>query len=78
MKLRLDLAKALHPEDVMKMAEANSHRYKPEPVFSKTGTGYLSPTSTADSVKEEALSMGLIRKVTKRAGKSGKRSGKKS
>lgn len=78
MKLRLDLAKALRPEDVLKMAKANSHRYKPEPVFSKTGIGHLSPTSTADSAKDEALSTALIRKATKRAGKSGKRSKRKS
>lgn len=76
MKLRLDLVKALRPEDVQELAEANSHRYKPEPVFSKTGIGHLSPTSTADSVKESALSTDLIRKVTKCAAKSRKRSQK--
>jgi hypothetical protein len=76
MKLRLDLVKALRPEDVLAMAQANSHRYKAEPVFSKTGIGHLSPTSTADSAKDVELSMELIRKVTKRAGKNGKASKK--
>ncbi len=68
MKLRLDLIKALRPGDMLKMAEANSHRYIAEPVFSKTGTGHLSPTSTPDSARDGELSTALIQKVTKRAG----------
>ncbi len=64
MKLRLDLAKALRPEDVLELAAANSHRYSAKPVFSKTGIGQLSPTSTADSAKESALSTALIWKVS--------------
>jgi hypothetical protein len=78
MKLRLDLAKAFLPGDVLKLAEANSHRYSAKPVFSKTGAGKLSPTSTADSAKEGKLSAGLIQKVTRRVRKSGSTSKKKS
>ncbi len=78
MKIRLDLVKALRPEDVLEMASANSHRYNAEPVFSKTGVGKLSPTSIKDSVREEKLSTALIRKVSKRVSKGGKSSGKKS
>ena len=76
MKIRLDLAKALRPEDVLELAAANSHRYCAEPVFSKTGTGQLSPTSTEDSARDSVLSMALIRKVTQRVKKSGKTSKK--
>jgi len=76
MKLRLDLAKALRPEDVLKLAEANSHRYSAEPVFSKTGIGKLSPTSTEDSAKDNVLSTALIQKVTRRVKRSGKSSKK--
>jgi hypothetical protein len=76
MKLRLDLAKALRPEDVLKLAEANSHRYSAEPVFSKTGTGQLSPTSTEDSARDSVLSTALIRKVTRRVKRNGKPSKK--
>ena len=76
MKLRLDLAKALRPGDVLKLAEANSNRYCAEPVFSKTGTGKLSPTSTEDSARDGVLSTDLIRKVTRRVKRNGKPSKK--
>ena len=76
MKSRLDLAKALRPGDVLKLAEANSNRYCAEPVFSKTGTGKLSPTSTEDSARDGALSTALIRKITRRVKRNGKSSKK--
>lgn len=76
MKMRLDLAKELRPQDVLKLAEANSHRYSAEPVYSKTGTGKLSPTSTEDSARDSALSTALIRKVTRRVKRNGKASKK--
>jgi len=72
MKLRLDLLKHLTMEDIAAVALANNHRYKPEPLFSQTGVGSLSPTSTEDSANEEALNAALIQKVERRAAKSGK------
>ncbi len=72
MKLRTDLLKHLTMEDVAQVALANNHRYKPEPRFSKTGVGSLSPASTKDSVQEEALNSDIIRKVRKRLADAGR------
>lgn len=72
MKLRTDLVKYATPEEALKEALANNPRYKPEPLFSKTGTGSLSPTSTEDSAREVALNTELIRKVEARQAQSGK------
>src|SRR5882724_4029240 len=46
MKLRLDLLEHLTDEDIMEEVLANNHRYKPEPLLSKTGVGSLSSAST--------------------------------
>lgn len=78
MKLRLDLLEQLTEKDILEEAAANQHRYKPEPSFSKTGTGHLSPTSTEDSVKEVKRSTELTQKLKKRAAKSGSKSSPKS
>ncbi len=79
MKLRTDLLKHLTTEDVAEAAEATVHRFKPEPLFSQTGTGSLSPTSTEDRAREEAHSMEITRKLEARARKSGRgRTGPKS
>ena len=67
MKLRLDLLKHMTTEDVMEEALANNHRYKPEPLFSKTGTGSLSSASTAERASEEARNTALIQRLTLRA-----------
>jgi hypothetical protein len=72
MKLRLDLLEHLTDQDILKEATANQHRYKPEPSFSKTGTGHLSPRSIADSVSEAERSEALTRKLMRRSRKSGK------
>ena len=72
MKLRTDLLEHLTGEDILKEAAATQHRYKAEPSFSKTGTGYLSPRSTADSANEAARSEALIQKLTRRLRKNGK------
>ena len=72
MKLRLDLLEHLTAEDILEEAVANQHRYKAEPTFSKTGTGHLSPRSTADSANEAAHSEALTRKLTRRLRKNGK------
>ena len=78
MKLRLDLLEYLTMEDIAEVALANNPRYKPEPLFSKTGTGSLSPTSTEDSAREVAHNTELIRKVEQRQVQAGKPDGESS
>ena len=78
MKLRLDLLEHLKDEDILEEVLANNHRYKPEPLFSKTGVGSLSSASTEERAQEEARSTALIQRLEERARKSGKkRAGKK-
>ena len=71
MKLRLDLLKHLTTEDVMEEALATVHRFKPEPLFSKTGTGSLSSASIEERAREELHSMELIRRLEQRAKQAG-------
>ena len=78
MKLRVDLLEHLSADDIRRAAEDSVHRFKPEPLLSKTGTGSLSSASTEERAKEVAHSMELTRKLEARARKSGKRSGPKS
>ena len=77
MKLRLDLLEHLTTEDIRKAAEESVHRFKPEPLFSKTGTGSLSSASTEELAKEVEHSMALTRKLKARVRRNGKRSGGK-
>ena len=72
MKLRLDLLEQLRPEDLLEEVLANHHRYKPEPLFSKTGVGSLSSASTEERASEETRNTALIQKLTKRAQQAGK------
>jgi hypothetical protein len=72
MKLRLDLVEHLTADDIRKAAEESVHRFKPEPNFSKTGIGSLSPASTEERAKEVAHSTELTQKLTRRAQKAGK------
>ncbi len=67
MKLRLDLLKHLKVEDFIEEAAETAHRFKPEPLLSKTGTGSLSPTSTEERAKEAERSTALIEKLKRRA-----------
>ena len=78
MKLRFDLVEKVTPEMVMKSVLANNHRYKAEPLLSKTGTGSLSPASTKDRANEEKLSLAITRKLIRKSGNAGKRSTPKS
>jgi len=78
MKLRLDLLEHLTAEDILEEVLANNHRYRPEPLFSETGTGSLSSASIEERAQEEARSTELTRKLEARALKSGKRSAPKS
>ena len=78
MKLRLDLLEHLTAEDIRKAAEDLVHRFKPEPLLSKTGTGSLLSASIEERAKEVEHSMELTRKLEARASSSGKHSGHKS
>ena len=73
MKFRPDLVAKLTPEMLMESVVAKTHRYKPEPNFSRTGTGSLSTASTKERAKEDELSTAIIRKLTTKRGKSGKK-----
>jgi hypothetical protein len=72
MKLRLDLLEQLADEDILEEVLANNHRYKPEPNFSRTGVGSLSPASIEERAQEEARSTARIRKAMRRLRQSGK------
>ena len=74
MKLRTDLLKFATPEEALKEALAQNHRYKPEPLFSRTGTGSLLSATTGECASEEARSTERIRRAmgaSQRTGKSG-------
>ncbi len=71
MKLRLDLLKHLTAQDILEAAQETVHRFKPEPLFSQTGTGSLSSASTEERAREVAHSMELTRKLEERARQSG-------
>ena len=74
MKLRLDLLEHLTDQDILEEVLANNHRYKPEPLFSKTGVGGLSSASTEERAQEEARSTARIEKLKQRQQASGKTS----
>ena len=74
MKLRLDLLEQLRDEDILEAVVENTHRFKPEPLFSKTGVGSLSSASTEERAREVEHSMELTRKLKERARQAGKNS----
>ena len=78
MKFRPDLVTKLTPEMLLESVVTNTHRYKPEPNFSRTGTGSLSTASTKERAKEDELSTAIIQKLTKRAKKNGKKRGRRN
>jgi len=71
MRLRYDLAAKVTPKMVLEEAQANQHRYKPEPLFSQTGTGSLSSASTKDSAAEAERSTARIQKLMRAAKRNG-------
>ena len=71
MKLRLDLLEHLTDQDILEEVLANNHRYKPEPLFSKTGVGSLSSASTEERAQEEARSTARIQRAMQRLQQSG-------
>jgi hypothetical protein len=78
MKLRLDLLEHLTAEDIRQAAEESVHRFKPEPNFSRTGTGSLSSASIEERAKEVEHSMELTQRLERRARTSGKNFGRKA
>ena len=77
MKLRLDLVEKLTEADLMEEILANNHRYKPEPNFSKTGTGTLSSASIEERANEEKRSTALIERLKQRSRQNGNSEGSK-
>ena len=76
MKLRTDLVKYATPEEALKEALANNARYKPEPLFSQTGTGSLSPATTEECAKEVERSMERIQKALQQSAQNGSSGGR--
>jgi hypothetical protein len=72
MKLRFDLVEKIAPEMLKESVLANNHRYKAEPLLSKTGTGSLSPASTEDRAIEEKLCTDIIQQLMSDPGNNGK------
>jgi hypothetical protein len=72
MKLRLDLLEHLTEDDLLEEVLANNARYKPEPLFSKTGVGSLSSASTEERANEVQRSTELIQRLEQRAKSAGK------
>jgi hypothetical protein len=73
MKLRIDLLDHLKDEDILEEVLANNHRYKAEPLLSKTGVGSLSSASTEERAQEAVRSTALIQRLEERARRSGKK-----
>jgi hypothetical protein len=67
MKLRIDLLEHLTDQDILEEAVATVHRFKPEPLLSKTGTGSLLSASTEERAREVERSTELIERLKKRA-----------
>lgn len=73
MKFRPDLVKKLTPEMLREGVLANTHRYKSEPLLSKTGVGSLSTASTEDRAREDTLSTAIIEKLMSESDNDGKK-----
>lgn len=67
MKLRLDLLEHIKDEDVLTSVVENNHRYKPEPLFSETGTGSLSSPSIEECAQEVERSTEFVQELEQRA-----------
>ena len=76
MRIRTGLLKYATPPEALKEALANNRRYKPEPLFSKTGTGSLSSATTEESAKEVARSTARIRKALRQSARNGTKNGR--
>jgi hypothetical protein len=69
-RLRTDLLEYLTDKDILESALANVHRYKPEPLLSKTGVGYLAPATPEDREQEMKRSEALMRRLKQRQRKA--------
>lgn len=78
MKLRTDLLEHLTDADILEEVLANNHRYKPEPLFSRTGVGSLSSASIEERAQEEARSTARIQRAMQRLKQSGDAANQKS
>ena len=67
MKLRTDLLKYITDEDFLEEALATVNRHKPEPLFAKTGTGYLRPATPEEKEEEMKRSEAFIARLKSRA-----------
>lgn len=67
MKLRLDLLQYITDEDLIAEAGATVDRYKPEPLFAKTGKGYLRPATPEEKEEEIRRSEAFIARIKARA-----------
>jgi hypothetical protein len=72
MKLRTDLLEFLTDQDILDEALANTDRYKAEPLFSKTGKGYLRPATPEERAQEIKRSEALMKRLKARMKKAGK------
>jgi len=66
MKLRLDLLKFLSDEDILEEALANNHRYSAEPVFARTGVGFLKSATDEEKAAEVVRIEALIKRLEER------------
>ena len=67
MKLRLDLLEYLWHEDMLEDAGFDVHRWSAEPVFAKTGVGYLKSATEEDKAAEAAYYEKLLARIMQRA-----------
>ena len=78
MELSFALAEKVTPAMVMESVLANNHRYKAEPLLSKTGIGSLSPASTEDRANGEKPGSAIAPKRMSKSASAGKPSTPKS
>ena len=67
MKLRLDLLEFLTDEDLLDDVGFDIHRWSAEPVFGKTGVGFLKPATEEDKAAEIAHFQRLTDRLKERA-----------
>lgn len=75
MKLRLDLLSQLTDQDILEEVLETNPRFKPEPLFSKTGVGSLSSASIEERAREVERSTALIQRAKDRLKQGGTNGG---
>ena len=66
MKLRIDLLEYMRPEDILDFAGWDIERWSAEPVFGKTGKGYLGPMTPELRAKEMEMMEEIRRRLEAR------------